>query len=44
MQNAPASQFEEVLGEVAKYGVVRIRKANRNCKNPSIKPWGRSSA
>lgn len=37
--NAPASKFEEVLSEVAKYGVVTIRKAYGNWKNPSIKPW-----
>lgn len=37
--NAPAGKFEEVLSEVAKYGVVTIRKAYGNWKNPSIKPW-----
>lgn len=37
--NAPAKKFEEVLSEVAKYGVVTIRKAYGNWKNPSIKPW-----
>ncbi len=37
--NAPASKFEEVLSEVAKYGVVTIRKAYGNWKNSSIKPW-----
>jgi uncharacterized protein (TIGR00288 family) len=37
--NAPASKFEEVLSEVAKYGVVTIRKAYGNWKNPTIKPW-----
>lgn len=37
--NAPASKFEEVLSEVAKYGVVTIRKAYGNWKNPSIRPW-----
>ncbi|MBW1635966.1 MAG: NYN domain-containing protein [Deltaproteobacteria bacterium] len=37
--NAPASKFEEVLSEVAKYGVVTIRKAYGNWKNPSLKPW-----
>ena len=37
--NAPARKFEEVLSEVAKYGVVTIRKAYGNWKNPSIKPW-----
>ncbi|MCD6527371.1 MAG: NYN domain-containing protein [Desulfuromonas sp.] len=37
--NAPASKFEAVLSEVAKYGVVTIRKAYGNWKNPSLKPW-----
>jgi len=37
--NAPASKFEEVLSEVAKYGVVTIRKAYGNWKNASLKPW-----
>jgi len=37
--NAPASKFEDVLSEVAKYGVVTIRKAYGNWKNSSLKPW-----
>lgn len=37
--NAPASKFEAVLSEVAKYGVVTIRKAYGNWKKPAIKPW-----
>jgi len=37
--NAPASKFEEVLSEVAKYGVVTIRKAYGNWKHSSLKPW-----
>ncbi len=37
--NAPAGKFEDVLSEVAKYGVVTIRKAYGNWKNPSLKPW-----
>ncbi len=37
--NAPASKFEEVLTEVAKYGVVTIRKAYGNWKKSSIKAW-----
>jgi uncharacterized protein (TIGR00288 family) len=37
--NAPASKFEDVLSEVAKYGVVTIRKAYGNWKNPSLKSW-----
>ncbi len=37
--NAPASKFESVLSEVAKYGVVTIRKAYGNWKSPTLKPW-----
>ncbi|TCS43659.1 NYN domain-containing protein [Reinekea marinisedimentorum] len=37
--NAPAKKFEDVLNEVAKYGVVSIRKAYGNWKKESIKPW-----
>lgn len=37
--NAPASKFEDVLSEVAKYGVVTIRKAYGNWKKASIKGW-----
>lgn len=37
--NAPAAKFEEVLSEVAKYGVVTIRKAYGNWKHPNLKPW-----
>ncbi|MFV0477976.1 MAG: NYN domain-containing protein [Parahaliea sp.] len=37
--NAPAAKFEDILSEVAKYGVVTIRKAYGNWKKPSIKPW-----
>lgn len=37
--NAPASKFEDVLSEVAKYGVVTIRKAYGNWKNPCLKSW-----
>ena len=33
--NAPASKFEDVLSEVAKYGVVTIRKAYRNFQTKS---------
>ena len=36
--NAPANKFEDVLSEVAKYGVVTIRKAYGNWKKTSIKP------
>ncbi len=35
--NAPASKFEVVLSEVAKYGVVTIRKAYGNWKSPTLK-------
>ena len=37
--NAPANKFEEVLSEVAKYGVVTIRKAYGNWKKSSLKSW-----
>jgi len=37
--NAPATKFEDVLSEVAKYGVVTIRKAYGNWKNPTLKSW-----
>ena len=37
--NAPAGKFEDVLSEVAKYGVVTIRKAYGNWKSPSLKKW-----
>ena len=37
--NAPASRFEDVLSEVAKYGVVTIRKAYGNWKSPTLRPW-----
>lgn len=37
--NAPAGKFEDVLTEVAKYGVVTIRKAYGNWKSPTLKLW-----
>ena len=37
--NAPASRFEDVLSEVAKYGVVTIRKAYGNWKSPTLRAW-----
>lgn len=37
--NAPASRFEDVLSEVAKYGVVTIRKAYGNWKSPTLRSW-----
>ncbi|MGU5654594.1 NYN domain-containing protein [Aeromonas allosaccharophila] len=37
--NAPASKIDIVLSELARYGVVNIRKAYGNWKNPNLKPW-----
>jgi uncharacterized protein (TIGR00288 family) len=37
--NAPAGKFEDVLSEVANYGVVTIRKAYGNWKSPTLKAW-----
>lgn len=37
--NAPAAKFEDVLTEVAKYGVVTIRKAYGNWKSPLLRQW-----
>jgi uncharacterized protein (TIGR00288 family) len=37
--NAPADKFEDVLSEVAKYGVVTIRKAYGNWKSPTLQSW-----
>ncbi|MEJ2759744.1 MAG: NYN domain-containing protein [Anaerolineales bacterium] len=37
--NAPANKFEAVLSEVAKYGVVTIRKAYGNWKSSTLKSW-----
>jgi uncharacterized protein (TIGR00288 family) len=37
--NAPAGNFEDVLNEVANYGVVTIRKAYGNWKSPTLKGW-----
>ncbi len=37
--NAPANKFEMVLDEVAKYGVVTIRKAYGNWKKRNLKDW-----
>ena len=37
--NAPAGKFDDVLSEVAKYGVVTIRKAYGNWKSPTLKKW-----
>lgn len=37
--NAPAKKIDFVLGELARYGVVNIRKAYGNWKSPNLKPW-----
>ena len=37
--NAPASKIDIILSELARYGVVNIRRAYGNWKNPCIKPW-----
>lgn len=37
--NAPASKIDTILSELARYGVVNIRKAYGNWKNPGLKSW-----
>ena len=37
--NAPAIKIDKVLSELARYGVVNIRKAYGNWKNQNLKPW-----
>ncbi|MDY0120530.1 MAG: NYN domain-containing protein [Sulfurimonas sp.] len=37
--NAPAKKIDKVLSELARYGVVNIRKAYGNWKSPNLKPW-----
>jgi len=37
--NAPAKKIDMIVSELAKYGVVSIRKAYGNWKKPSIKGW-----
>ncbi|WP_133468064.1 NYN domain-containing protein [Paraglaciecola marina] len=37
--NAPARKIDKILSELARYGVVNIRKAYGNWKNACIKPW-----
>lgn len=37
--NAPAAKIETILSELARYGVVNIRKAYGNWKSANIKPW-----
>nr|WP_240342136.1 NYN domain-containing protein [Pectobacterium brasiliense] len=37
--NAPAKKIDKVLSELARYGVVNIRKAYGNWKNQNLKAW-----
>ncbi|MGI2145986.1 NYN domain-containing protein [Shewanella frigidimarina] len=37
--NAPAKKIDKVLSELARYGVVNIRKAYGNWKNANLKTW-----
>ena len=37
--NAPAQKIDFIMSELAKHGVVNIRKAYGNWKNPHIKSW-----
>ncbi|KXI29575.1 NYN domain-containing protein [Paraglaciecola hydrolytica] len=37
--NAPAKKIDKVLSELARYGVVNIRKAYGNWKNACLKSW-----
>ncbi|WP_345887855.1 NYN domain-containing protein [Shewanella algae] len=37
--NAPARKFDVILAELAKHGVVSIRKAYGNWKSPGLKQW-----
>ncbi|PCJ45560.1 MAG: hypothetical protein COA74_15495 [Gammaproteobacteria bacterium] len=37
--NAPAAKMELIISELAKYGVVNIRRAYGNWKSPTIKSW-----
>jgi len=37
--NAPAQKIDQVLSELARFGVVNIRKAYGNWKNNSLKSW-----
>jgi uncharacterized LabA/DUF88 family protein len=39
--NAPASKIDEVLAEVARYGVANVRRAYGNWKSPRLKGWKR---
>ena len=37
--NSPASKIEEILDELANYGVINIRRAYGNWKSPHLKGW-----
>lgn len=37
--NSPASKIEDILDELAKYGVINIRRAFGNWKSPHLKNW-----
>lgn len=37
--NAPAAKIDKVLSELARYGVVNIRKAYGNWKSPTLQRW-----
>ncbi|MCY7296171.1 NYN domain-containing protein [Alteromonas sp. a30] len=37
--NAPAKKVDKMLSELARYGVVSIRKAYGNWKNQNLQPW-----
>jgi uncharacterized protein (TIGR00288 family) len=37
--NSPASKIEEILDELANYGVIDIRRAYGNWKSPHLKGW-----
>lgn len=37
--NCPAAKIEEIIDELAKYGVINIRRAYGNWKNPCLKAW-----
>ena len=37
--NAPAAKINFIIAELASYGVVNIRRAYGNWKNPGLSPW-----
>lgn len=37
--NAPAAKIDTILSELARYGVVNIRRAYGNWKSPNLKSW-----